>query len=267
MAVERMKTMGIIGRISDMDKICRAVVLNGSVHLLNALSEINSNYFKITASEENIEAIEESAQLSPYSGSKSFDEDEEVIKSLYGIFDFKPVLYSGLLGIEHDYGHMMEEIKSHYHSIKDLWTKIEDKKRLVEEKKSYIKNLSYMRNIDMNVGDLLNLRYLRLRLFIVTRENYGRLKGNYENIPSLILRLATQEDSVTVLSVAPRSFDEEIERLFISLNYQELRLPEGYTGSAQEIIDKLNMEIKILAEIRQMKLNRSKSSEETLVAM
>ena len=57
-----------------------------------------------------------------------------------------------------------------------------------------------------------------------------------------------------MLSVAPRSFDEEIERLFISLNYQELRLPEGYTGSAQEIIDKLNMEIKeILAEIRQMK--------------
>ena len=254
MSVERMKTVGVIGRIADMDRICRAIVLDGSMHMLNALSELNSNYFKLSASEENIEAIEESTQLSPYSGSRDFAKDEEMIKSLYSIFDFTPALYEGSIGFNHDYGKLMEEIQGEYHSVKELWDEIEDKKILVEEKKGYIKNLNYLKNLNMEVGQLVNLKYLKFRLLIVSRENYGRLKGNYENIPSSILRIATEDDNVIVMSVAPKSFDEEIERLFISLNYQELKLPSGYLGTAQDIIEKIQSEIKtILNEIKDMK--------------
>lgn len=259
MAVEKMKTVGIIGRISDMDKICRAIVLNGSMHMLNALSEINSNYFKLTASEENIEAIEESAQLLPYSNLRSFERDEEMIKGLYSIFDFKPVLHTDSLGIEHDYEKMMDEIRQGYYSVKGLWDEIEEKKKLLEEKKNYIRNLNYMRGIDMDMGQLLKLKYFRLRLVTVSRDNYGKLKRNYENIPSLMLKVLTLEDNVILLSVAPKSFDDEIDRLLLSLNYRELLLPSEYSGTALAIIDKLNSEIKdILDEIKELKYSVQK---------
>lgn len=254
MAVEKMKTVGIVGRIDDMDRICRSVVLNGSMHMLNALSEINSNYFKLSASEEHIEAIEESIQIEPYSKTRDFAKDEEMIKSLYDIFDFKPAIYVSSIGIEHDYGKMIKEIEEEYRSIKELWDEIEDKKKQVEEKKTYIKNLNYMKNLNMDIGELINLKFLKFSLLRVSRENYGRLKGNYENIPSLILRLTAADDNVVVMSAAPKSFDEEIERLFTSLNYQHLKLPTGYSGAAVEIIEKLKVEIKaILDEIKGLK--------------
>ncbi|MEA4960884.1 V-type ATP synthase subunit I [Lutispora sp.] len=259
MAVEKMKTVGIVGRIADMDKICRAIVLNGSMHMLNALTEINSNYFKLSASEENLEAIEESAQLVPYTAGRDFAKDEEMIKSLYGIFDFKPVINASSIGIDHDYGKLLQEIEKEYHFIKELWDEVEAKRKLVEEKKSYMRNLNYMKDLNMDIGKLINLSYLRFRLLIVSRENYGRLKGNYENIASLILRLVTVDDNVIVASAAPKSFDEEIERLFISLNYQELKLPSGYSGTAQEIIEKIQSEIKaIFDEIKQLKASVQK---------
>lgn len=254
MAVERMKTVGIVGRIADMDRICRSIVLNGSMHMLNALSEINSNYFKISASEENIEVIEESSHLRPYNASKDFGKDEQIIKSLNDIFDFQPSLDTGSIGIDYDYLQLINDMKEEYDAVKELWDAIEKKNKLVEEKKNYIKNLSYMKNVDTDIGQLLNLKYLKLRLFVISRENYGRLKGNYENIPSLVLKVAATDDNIIVISVAPQCFGDEIERLLTSLNYQELKLPVGYSGTAQEIIEKLTGEIKnILNEIKGLK--------------
>jgi len=253
-AVERMKTVGIVGNITDMDKICRTIVLNGSMHMLNALTEINSNYFKLSASEENIEAIEESNRLVPYNVGKDYGKDEQIIKALNEIFDFKPSKDTGSIGIDYDYQKLINAVEEEYGAVKELWDEIEKKNKLVEEKKNYIKNLSYMKDINMDISPLLNLKYLRLRLFIISRENFGRLKGNYENVPSLVLKIATKDDNVIVMSVAPQYFDEEIERLFATLNYQELKLPAGYTGTAQEIIEKLTGEIKnILNEIKDLK--------------
>lgn len=254
MAVERMKTVGIVGRIADMDRICRYIVLNGSMHMLNALSEINSNYFKLSASEENIEAIEESSHLMPYNVSKDFGKDEQIIKSLNDIFDFQPSIDTNSIGIDYDYLQLINEMEKEYDAVKELWDEIEKKNKLVEEKKNYIKNLNYMKDIKMDISQLLNLKYLKLRLFVLSRDNYDRLKGNYENIPSLVLKVVTTDDNIIVMSVAPQYFDDEIERLFTSLNYQELKLPAGYSGTAQEIIEKLTGEIKsILNEIKDLK--------------
>lgn len=254
MAVERMKTVGIVGRIQDMDRICRAVVLNGSMHMLNALSEINSGYFKLSASEENIEAIEESSHLMPYNANKDFGKDEQIIKSLYDIFNLKPSIDTVSLGIDYDYSQIMNAMKEEYEAVRELWDEIENKNKLVEEKRNYINNLNYMKDINMDIGQLLNLKYLRFKLFVISRENYDRLKRNYENIPSLVLKVAVKDDNIIVMSVAPQYFDEEIERLFMSLNYQELKLPEGYQGTAQEVMEKLTEEIKnLLNEIKELK--------------
>lgn len=254
MAIEKMKTVGMVGKITDMDRICRIIVLNGSMHMLNTLTEINSNNFKLSASEENLEAIEESMELKAYTETKDFAKEEEVIKILRDIFDLRYGNGSCVIGIDYDYNEMMSVIHREYDSIKELGAEIDSKKRQVEEKKKYILNLGYLKDLSINPEQLLNLKFLDFRLLKVSRENYGRLKGNYENIPSLMQRLETLEDYVILMSAAPKSFNEEIERILTSINYQEMKLPGGYTGTAEDVIKVLKNEIESLSnDIKELK--------------
>jgi len=82
MAVETMKMMGFIGKNELMNKILRQLVLDGSLHAVNALVRINSIDFKILPTEKNIEALEELPFLKSYSAHRDFSEDEKIITGL-----------------------------------------------------------------------------------------------------------------------------------------------------------------------------------------
>ena len=45
MSVEKMKIVGVIGKKNLLSRVLRLVVLNGSVHTINALVRVNSSDF------------------------------------------------------------------------------------------------------------------------------------------------------------------------------------------------------------------------------
>jgi len=90
MAVETMKMMGFIGKNELMNKILRQLVLDGSLHAVNALVRINSIDFKILPTEKNIEALEELPFLKSYSAHRDFSEDEKIITGLMQLFGIEP---------------------------------------------------------------------------------------------------------------------------------------------------------------------------------
>jgi V/A-type H+-transporting ATPase subunit I len=60
MSVEKMKIMGVIGKKNLLSKVLRLVLLNGSVHTINALVRVNSSDFFLPPTEKNIKVLEES---------------------------------------------------------------------------------------------------------------------------------------------------------------------------------------------------------------
>ncbi len=267
MAIEKMKTVGIVGKIDDIDKVCKAIVLNGSMHMLNALAEVNSNHFKLSASEENIEAIEESINLRSYQETKDFAKEEEIIKALDEIFNLKFINDNNIIDIDNDYNKMVKDIEEEYSFVKELCEEIEENKKQVLKKESYISNLKYLQNLQMKIEELLGMKYLDFRMLRISRENYSRLKGDYENIPSLMFRLETIGDNVILMTATPKSLGGEIERLLTSLNCQELPLPKEYTGSAVEIINVLNEDIKSINEKIEGLKNTIKSRKNSILPL
>jgi len=56
------------------------------------------------------------------------------------------------------------------------------KKDLIHQKREYITNLEYLKLRDLDIGQLSSMKYLRFRLLKLSRNNYLKLKKNYENI-------------------------------------------------------------------------------------
>ncbi|MDD4362989.1 MAG: V-type ATPase 116kDa subunit family protein [Atribacterota bacterium] len=259
MSVERMKIMGIIGKKMFLDKTLRLVVLNKSMHLINALARVNSTDFFLAPTERNIAALEEEAFLKPCSQKRDFNKDEEMVRLLQNLFNIKPEIKKEYLKQDYDYQQFMRQFEDIYQKVKHTADEITEKERLIANKKEYINNLKYLSAFpDLNMNRLISMQYLSFKLIRISRDNYDKLKKNYENIPAVILKIAVEGKQIIVASFVPQTLEETVEKIFSSLNYTTLAVPEKIEGNVAEIIEQLSQNIEEdLLEIE----NRKKSLE------
>ena len=254
MPVEKMKIIGIVGSNSDLDKVARAVIINGNMHMLNAISELNNNFLELKASEENMNTLQELEDIRPYSTKVDFSDDEKIIKAFHDVLDIKPTIIKGHIHSTFNYHDLMESLKSSYMAAKDTLVKIEFLNSQIALKQTYIQNFRYAKIEDLDVGILLNLKYFDFNLMSLSREKYKKLKLNYENIPSFVIHIGVFDDSDIVATLTPKELAEEAERIFISLNILKLDIPKGYVGSTVSIIKTLQQEINEMKnEIEELK--------------
>ena len=244
MSVEKMQIMGIIGKKNLLNKVLRLVVLNGSMHMINALSRVNSTDFFLPPTEKNIEALEEEPFLKPYSQKRDFTQDEGMLKLLQNIFDIEPQIRREFLDQDYDYDDFVKQFSDIYAKIRSTADEIEQKSRLIEKKREYINNLKYLsifKNLD--ISRLIYMKYLVFRLIKISKENYDKLKKNYENIPAVILKVAVEGKYVIVVSITPETLEETLEKIFSSLNYTILPIPKEIKGTVIEVTDQLTRSI------------------------
>lgn len=244
MSVEKMQIMGIIGKKNLLNKVLRLVILNGSMHMINALSRVNSTDFFLPPTEKNIEALEEEPFLKPYSQKRDFTQDEGMLKLLQNIFDIEPQIRKEFLDQDYDYDDFVKQFSDIYAKIRSTADEIEQKSRLIEKKREYINNLKYLSIFNnLDISRLIYMKYLVFRLIKISKENYDKLKKNYENIPAVILKVAVEGKYVIVVSITPETLEETLEKIFSSLNYTILPIPKEIRGTVIEVTDQLTKSI------------------------
>ena len=243
MSVEKMKIMGVIGKRYLLNRVLRLLTLHGSMHMINALVRVNSTDFFLPPTEKNIEALEEEPFLKPYSAKRDFVEDEKVVKLLLDLFDIKPQLRMAYLKEDYDYNDFIKQLSEIYAKVRVTSDEIEEKQRLIDKKKEYINNLKYLSIFNLGISHFIDMKYLVFRLIRITRENYDKLKRNYENIPAVILKVAVEGKYVIVVSITPVTLEETLEKIFSSLNYSILPIPKEFNGTVSEVTEQLSKSI------------------------
>ncbi len=244
MSVEKMQIMGIIGKKNLLNKVLRLVILNRSMHMINALSRVNSTDFFLPPTEKNIEALEEEPFLKPYSQKRDFTQDEGMLKLLQNIFDIEPQIRREFLDQDYDYDDFVKQFPDIYAKIRSTADEIEQKSRLIEKKREYINNIKYLSIFNnLDISRLIYMKYLVFRLIKISKENYDKLKKNYENIPAVILKVAVEGKYVIVVSITPKTLEETLEKIFSSLNYTILPIPKEIRGTVIEVTDQLTKSI------------------------
>lgn len=243
MAIEKMKIMGVIGKKELLDRVIRLIVLSGSMHFLNAFSRISASDFVLPPNEKNIEALEELPYVKPYNVKRDFSKDEEMVVSLLGLFNISPEIRPEYLSQDYDYEEYIKNISDIYLKIREYADEIKEKSRIIEEKEEYVQNLKYLEKFDFDLSRLLNMKFMTFKFLKLTKENYLKLKKNYENIPAVVIKVEAESKYVYVASITPNTLQETVERILSSLNFEELKLPAEYEGNASTIIRKLSEEI------------------------
>lgn len=189
MAVEKMYLVNMISDKKNLDEFLEDVIKIGDIEPLDAFNQITNRTFNITASAENVGITEDINNLSGFSR----DDDGYIAKleELKDSLDLKDNPTSGEIVDQK----RAEELYDRLKTLLDKKSELEEKSKQLQ---NYKKNIDMLKKYDIDIEKIQNLKYFDYRYGVVTEDGRFILKNNYDNIPSLIIHLDDNVDSVSL---------------------------------------------------------------------
>lgn len=263
MAIEKMIMLNVVGHTGDIDKVSKSLVLSGCVQPVDAMQELNTTDFTVKTTEDNLEALLDVCYIRPYTSSRNLSTLEKAMEKLRSICPkekgskIKPEeLIGDFSSLNHTIMSLEETLGQKYKVLQD---KVLERGKIIET----LKHLQFLKNIDISFEELNNLKYMDCRIMKISSENMKKLKGNYENIPSIAISIFEQKDYHIIIAFTPYLLLPEADRIYNSLNCEIIPISVKEKGTPKEVIDALNARFNdINKEIKQLELELDKEIEE-----
>lgn len=243
MAIEKMYMMNVVGTIENLDKFSKYLVLEKCIQPISALSEINSSDFLLETSQDNLEAIIDVCYIRPYEIKDNTTDTHKLLKKMAEAKKKFKIKDKKVNKIIYKYDICEKKIKSLYEKFSEKTEKYEliIKKEEVLSKSSI--SLAYLKDVDKDLKEIKSMKNFDVALYKTKLDNMKKLEDNYENIPSIIQVVYRDKDESIFLSLSPKVFKTELNRIFDSAACEELIIPEGYEGTPYEVSQKLKDEL------------------------
>ncbi len=252
MAVEKMEMIDIVGHMDNVDDIARRIILSSSVHMVSAITEVHQNNFPILKAQENVDAVLDYSYIKQYSSQKSLNEIETKINALMEILELKRKVNPSHFKEEYNFSQDSGNIEEIYKLVSEKHERIKSLDGELKELEELQQYLSHLKFMDVSLNELINMKYIAMKLGRMTRYNMDKLKKNYENISALVFKLYQDADEVLVMVFVPLSVEMEEERVLASLNFDEYKFHSSFQGSPSEWLDS--------ASVRRNEINKEVQS-------
>jgi len=247
MAVEKMVMMNVVAPIEKINHIAKEIVLLGNVHIVNALNEINESNFTLDILEENMEELVDMCAIRPYCEEADYKDMKMKINNVMKHFGMKASVKERYLKESYDFNNTMKKINEIYSKEDEVYQKIANLQKELKHLKELDNHIKHMKQLEIDLDRLNNLKYFNYKMGILSKENRIRLKRNYENISAVVLHVGSNRVGEVYLVISPKELETETDRILRSLNFHELDVPKEFSGTPKEVsfkIEKREDEIK-----------------------
>lgn len=148
----------------------------------------------------------------------------------------------------------MDIIRKIYSEVSDENTVLKDLERQYKRIVQMEEYLKYLSDIDINLNELLNMKYFTILFGKLSNYNMDKLKKNYENISAIVFKLDQDVNTSKIMVLMPKDVYFEVKRVLNSLEFEEFSLCLDFNGNPYDCINKISEKKKdILANIRQIR--------------
>lgn len=236
MKSQRMYMMNLIGQVADLENILRDIVDSGTTEIVDANELIDNSQFMFPISSENISMAIDFNYIKKYQSDFSIREEkkrlDEISQALKIDFNKKKFLnMSGKSISEEEF----EELENSVKNLKFLESKL-------EENKDETDIFNMFENINIPMSKLMDLENFNFKFGVLSKEDRLKIKKNYENIFAAIFHMGTLTEGEVYFIIYPRSMEVDISRVLRSLNFNEMKIPEGFKRKPSEILERLKGE-------------------------
>ena len=225
--IEPMKFVSISGPRDDLDRMVNQVLCRYEIHLENALTELKSV-----------------SKLIPCPGTNPYREPYETAEKL-------AALCPGGTGSARDSspasmtaGEAMDYVEKTERALEAVRSEKEGLKQQLKDTHALYEQVNLYRELDFSIPRLLKFRHIKYRFGRVLKELYPQLEAFAEASEDAILYKCHETDHyVTLIYFVPGSVSEPIDAAFSSLQFERIILPDQYTGTPTEEIQRLEKEL------------------------
>lgn len=266
MAIEKMTMMNVVGPIEYVDNVTRDIVLMENVDIVNAFNEIKESHFTINVAEENVKELVDMNFIKPLSENRDYKKLWDKMNTIKNIYNKEFIINKKCLNKHYDFNECIIEINDLFNKLVNPYEKLSSLKEELVKIEKFYKNFSHMSEFNIPIEKLKNMKYFTTIVGVLSKEAKLKLKKNYENISAIVVHVGSSEIGEVYMIISPRDLEVETNRILRSLNFHEIGIPDGYTGTPSEISKKLELrKKKIVDEINQLERELEKLKNENVV--
>lgn len=223
-----MKLLSILGAYGDLDKVISVLINSESFQPENASEFMGDSEGFSYISEEN-----------PYSFRLM------KIKEIYEHFGQTPEFIKDCSAVDTDEANRrIDDLYETIKTINDHDSKVDTR---LEDIKKAIDQLSHFEHMDINLDDVFDCDYIRVRFGRLPFEGFEKLKRYNKDISSIFYPDSSDDVGYWGMYVTPIDKAAETDRVYASLFFERLRLPI-YNGTPATTLAHLKEELKSLEE-------------------
>ena len=227
MAIEKMKLLGITGNSKDLDKFVANVLFKSELQIEDAKNIYNKGWkleyfdynYKIKENLKKCENLLNKMQI-------QYSKEANVV-----------LLENKVQEIEEK----IDEMDSNYNEILSLIQKNEKEKQNTIER---INEISKIKDIDINIKKLYDLRYIKFRYGSIPKENLEEIKKEIENLNAILFEIKQEKNISWIIYFTTTEFVSTIDGIFNIQKFERQMLPGDLLNTPKDYIRTLNEQIR-----------------------
>ncbi|GAB6109891.1 V-type ATP synthase subunit I [Fusibacter bizertensis] len=236
MAIKNLVMANIVCPRDRLDETVRDMILLEKCEFIDTFLEINEGDFSIGISEENADEILDMEDIVPLKENKEIKQVIQKFETTMMSLNYKPIVHKKHMHGEHDFEKIKADVEQLCLNFENQTNEVLQINQRIEELKN-LEVLECMKNIDIDMLELSNLKYFTLKFGFLTREKAKRISQNYDNIKAIVLHVGTYEEKEVNLILSPKSLDVEMGRILRSTNFVEIDLKDAFLSTPKAMIE------------------------------
>lgn len=128
--------------------------------------------------------------------------------------------------------------------IKNKENKIEELNQRTTKIKNDIYPIQHLNDLQINLSELYNLRYMRFRYGKISKEYYQKIQENIENLDAIVLQVGEEEDYIWIIYLTTKEYSTKIDSYFNVMKFERVLLASELDGVPSQIKRQIELDIK-----------------------
>ena len=242
--IEKIKLMNVVGNLNYINNAILDILKSKSVNLINAKTDLEIDAFSVDLNnDENLQRNIELNYISSFDKDKEKYEDVEHAKELLKFFDIEKLddKYFEEVDLDLNFDKFYQDLKAKINKLKEVNEKL-TKLENIE------KNYELFSNINVDLTELSRLEYFDVKFGILDKAGRYRIKKNYSNLLSVIFHVSSSGDDEIYMAIYPKDAANSMETILKSVNFREVDILKGGSGTLKETIENFEKEKKFLQD-------------------
>lgn len=226
--ITKMNFISITGPKEDLDRMISTYLSHYEIQLESALAELSGTKGLTPFIESN--PYKESAQLAEHLLSLT---DGHCPDSLPDVTDGEAMAY-------------LEQLDQSLEQAQTSKSSLEEKHKLILESISRIKPFI---GLNYDVNEILHFHYIRFRFGRIPKEFWEKFQDYlYKDLSTIFIQCAEDEHYIWGVYFVPFAEKLKVDTIYSSLHFERTWIPDEYSGTPQEVCEKLQQELTSLEQ-------------------